>query len=338
MSISQTELAKKLGVSRSAVSHVLNGREHMVGSETRERIVQAIKENGYHRNALVRAMKTSRSNIIGIIVPETSISFFNDVIRGVEIEAQRNGIRCFLCQTHHEICTMEQHVRALREYRVDGIVVGPSSSNIDDSVFRELQEHQVPFVLFDNPLVNLETAFVGTDNILAGRLATEHLLELGHRKIACIKGYMDSYPAQGRLAGYLEAMNAAGIPVNEGLLREGGFDFEQGVSAIDQLREDQVEFSAVVAPSDHVAFGAIHALSRHGLRVPEDVSVVGCGNLDLAEMFMPALTTMDQEAMEVGRKSLQLLLDQIMKKKVLTQTITIEPKLISRESTVPHSV
>ncbi|WPJ96756.1 LacI family DNA-binding transcriptional regulator [Coraliomargarita algicola] len=335
MSISQTKLAQQLGVSRSAVSHVLNGREHMVGEETRERILAAIRESGYHKNALVRALKANRTDIIGIIVPETSMSFFNSIIRGVEMEAQLNGLRCLLCQSYHEICTLEQHISALREYRVDGLVIGPSSSNIDDRIFRTLQEHRVPFVLFDNPLENLKTAFVGTENVVAGRMAAEHLLELGHRKIACIKGYMDSEPARGRLQGYLEAMDAAGIEVRPEWVLDGGFSFEDGVAAIDQLRSNQVDFSAVVAASDHVAFGAINALVRHGLRVPQDVSVVGCGNLDLAGMFMPSLTTVDQDPLDVGRQALRLLVGQIKKKKLSSKAITIQPKLVCRDSTAP---
>ena len=335
MSISQTSLARQLGVSRSAVSHVLNGRDHMVSPETRERILAAVEVAGYHRNALVRALKTNRTHMIGIIVPEAKLSFFTDIIMGAEREAQKSNMRCFLCQSHSDSTTLEQHVGVLREYRVDGIVIVPSSASIDGSVFRTLQEHKVPFVLIDNPVDGVNAAFVGTENTRAGVLATEHLLGLGHRRIACVQGYEDSWPTRYRYEGYVNALSKADVPLDPRLVIKGGFSFEAGQIAVERLIQSGVDFTAIVVAADAVAIGAIHALVRHGLRVPQDVSVVGCGNVDMAEMFSPALTTVDQKPEEVGREAMQLLLRQINDRKLSSRVVTIEPNLVVRARTSP---
>lgn len=335
MSISQTSLARQLGVSRSAVSHVLNGRDHMVSTETKERILAAVEVAGYHKNALVRALRTNRTNMAGIIVPEAKLSFFTDIIVGAEREAQKSNMRCFLCQSHSDSTTLEQHVSDLREYRVDGVLIVPSSSTVDTAVFKSLQEHQVPFVLIDNPVEDVKAAFVGTENTKAGRLATEHLLALGHRRIACVQGYESSWPTRYRYEGYVGAMADAGIPLDPALVLKGGFSFEAGQIAVEKLIQSGAKFSAIVTAADAVAIGAIHALARHGLRVPQDVSVVGCGNVDMAEMFIPSLTTVDQKPEEVGRRAMQLLLQQINNRELSSQMITIKPSLVVRGSTCP---
>lgn len=337
MSISQTSLARQLGVSRSAVSHVLNGREHMVGAETRGRILAAIEQSGYHKNALVRALRTHRTHTAGVIVPETSLSFFTEIIRGVEREAQAGGMRCFLCQSHSETAALEDHVAVLREYRVDGVIIAPSSSAVDARVFHQLQEHRVPFVLIDNPVTDVEAAFVGTDNVLAGRLATEHLLSLGHRRIVHVRGYETSWAALYRYEGYKRALVRARVPSDPALVIPGGFRFEDGEAAVERLLRDKTPFTAIVVAADAVAIGAIHALARHGLRVPHDVSIVGCGNIDMAAMFMPALTTVDQKPLEVGREAMKLLVRQIERKQLSSTTVTIKPALVPRASTAPVS-
>jgi DNA-binding LacI/PurR family transcriptional regulator len=307
----------------------------MVSSETRERILAAVEVAGYHRNALVRALKANRTHMAGIIVPEVKLSFFTDIIMGAETEAQKSNIRCFLCQSQSDSTTLEQQVSALREYRVDGMLIVPSNASIDGGIFHTLQDHKVPFVLIDNPVNGVKAAFVGTENTRAGELATEHLLALGHRRIACVQGYEGSWPTQYRYEGYAKTLARAGIPLDPALVVKGGFSFESGQIAVENLLHARVSFTAIVVAADAVAIGAIHALARHGLRVPQDVSVVGCGNMDMAEMFMPALTTIDQSPKDVGRQAMQLLLRQVSDRKLSNKAITIEPTLVVRASTCP---
>jgi DNA-binding LacI/PurR family transcriptional regulator len=307
----------------------------MVSQETKERILAAVEVAGYHKNALVRALRTNRTHMAGIIVPEASLSFFTDIIMGAEREAQKSNMRCFLCQSHSDSTTLEQHVSDLREYRVDGVLIVPSSSSIDTAIFLSLQEHGVPFVLIDNPVNGVKAAFVGTENTTAGRLATQHLLALGHRRIACVQGYEGSWPTRYRYEGYVKALADAGVPLDPDLVLKGGFSFEAGQIAVEKLIQAKTPFTAIVTAADAAAIGAIHVLTRHGLRVPQDVSVVGCGNVDMAEMFIPALTTVDQKPEEVGRRAMQLLLQQVNSRELSSQMITIQPSLVVRGSTCP---
>jgi DNA-binding LacI/PurR family transcriptional regulator len=160
-------------------------------------------------------------------------------------------------------------------------------------------------------------------------------LGLGHRRIACVQGYEGSWPTRYRYEGYINALTRAGVPLDPSLVVKGGFDFADGQIAVENLIHSGVDFTAIVVAADAVAIGAIHALARHGLRVPQDVSVVGCGNVDMAEMFMPALTTVDQNPQDVGRQAMQLLVRQISDQKLSNKVITIDPKLVARASTCP---
>ncbi|MEI8309449.1 MAG: LacI family DNA-binding transcriptional regulator [Verrucomicrobiota bacterium] len=333
MSVSQTVISQQVGVSRSAVSHVLNGRGNMVSADTRKRIHQALEANGYHRNALVRALKENRTHVIGIIVPEVGHSFFAEIIEAAENQASANGLQCFLCQSHSRIEVLEKELTALREYRVDGVLIFPSSSSAFPQVYRDLEKQKYPFVIVDVPIGGLKTAYVGNDNVCAGRLAAEHLLGLGHRRIVFISGYHESLAAHDRLAGFQQALKTARVPVDPSLVVGDGFTFEQGRSAVAQLLKCKAKFSAIVAPSDFAALGVMQELAGSGLRVPEDVSVIGCGNRNFSSMVRPSLTTINQNPQKLGREAINALVKQIEGKSTRALRLTVAPELIARKST-----
>ena len=337
MSISQADIARQVGVSRTAVSHVLNGRPHMVGPEVRERILSIVETVGYHRNALVRALKSNRTHVVGIIVPRDVLSFFSEIVQAAESSAMACGLQCFLCQSRSSPEALERHVAALREYRVDGILAVPTSSTNHLEIYRLMQKQHFPFVLVDSPVLGLKVPFVGNENVVAGRLAVEHLVSLGHRRIACISGYHEAWPAMQRLKGYRQAMIEAGLTPEDDLICGGSFDFEAGRNAIASLLDRKIDFTAVVAHADEAALGAIRTLVKRGLRVPEDISVVGCGNLDISGMTTPALTTVDQEPRELGRVAMELLVDIINGKAKSSREIIVQPSLVVRESTAKLS-
>ena len=333
MSISQAEISRQVGVSRTAISHVLNGRGHMVSAETRERILKAVEANGYHRNALVRALRSNRTQMVGIVVPDAGISFFGKIIRAAERQASVNDLQCFLCQNHSLPEEMERQLAALQEYRVDGILIAPSSSNAKPDVYHALIQHKIPFVLVDVPITDVKAPFIGNDNVLTGRLAAEHLLSLGHRRIAVVRGFHENPGSQERFMGHCMALEKAGVKVDQELIVGDGFDFEAGCNAVSTLLERKVGFTALVAPSDIVALGAIRMLSKKGLRVPDDVSVIGCGNLDISSMISTSLTTIDQNSEELGHRAMDLLILQIEGKGKVNPRVIIKPKLVVREST-----
>jgi len=333
MSVSQVAIGQQAGVSRSAVSHVLNGRGNMVSADTRKRIQEALDANGYHRNALVRALKENRTHVIGIIVPEVGHSFFAEAIEAAENQASASGLQCFLCQTRGRLEVLERELTALREYRVDGVLIFPSSSSAFPQVYRDLEMQNYPFVIVDVPIDGLKTAYVGNDNASAGRLAAEHLLELGHRRIAFLRGFHESRTAQERLAGFQQALKKANVPLDPSLVVGDGFTFEQGRSAVAQLLKGKAKFSAIVAPSDFSALGVMQELADSGLRVPGDVSVIGCGNLSFSSMVTPSLTTINQNPHKLGREAINALVKQIEGKSTRALRLTVAPELIARKST-----
>lgn len=329
MSISQMEIARLVGVSRTAVSHVLNGRTHMVGPEVRSRILEAVEVSGYHRNALVKALKTNRTHVIGIIVPELRVSFFSEVVRAAEREARSHGLQCFLCQSHSLPEDLEKDISALREYRVDGLLIAPASPYANQAIYETLVQQKFPLVLLDTMVEGVQSAYVGNHNVAIGRISTRHLLELGHRRIACFRGYPGTC-AEQRYDGYCHELKKVGIPVDPDLVVGENFTFESGVEGVLTLLKKRTKFTALVAAADYVALGAIQELTRKGFRVPEDISVVGCANLDVSEMVTPPLTTVDQKPQEIGERAVQLLIRQIEEGCTTLGQIRVSPKLVVR--------
>ena len=332
VSISQTAIAQKVGVSRSAVSHVLNGRSHMVGPELRERIMEAVEASGYHRNALVKALRSNRTHVIGIIMPELKVSYFSDIIGTIEAEARELGLQCFICQSHSSPEVLEREVIALREYRVDGLIIAPANSTEPKAVYEMLEQQKYPFVLLDVNLKGLDCSAVGNRNGPIGRLATEHLIELGHQRIAYFKGYPGP-SSDLRYQGYIKALEKAGIEPDPNLVVGGKYLFEAGIQGVCDLMDKGSPFTAVVAASDAVAMGAIQELQRRGKCVPEDVSVVGCGNLDLSRMSTPPLTTVDQRPEAIAKQAVKLLHERILNREAPHKYLKVDPKLIVRQST-----
>lgn len=309
----------------------------MVSAETCSRILKALDDNGYHKNALVRALRANRTHVVGIVVPNAGFHFYSEIVRAAEKEAGDHGLQCFLCQNHCESGQIEKEINALREYRVDGIMIVSASSMASPLAYRSLKQHKVPFVVVDVPTESVKTHFVGSDNFEAGRVATEHLLKLGHRRIAFLKGYHENPGAQERLKGYMNALLESGIRVEDDLMTGDGFEFESGQRAISTLLDRHISFSALIASSDFAALGAVQELGRRGLRVPDDISLIGCGNLDFSAMVTPTLTTIDQHPLQLGRQAMHLLVDQIEGRAKASQKILVKPELVFRESTASPS-
>ena len=309
----------------------------MVSAETCSRILKALDDNGYHKNALVRALRANRTHVVGIVVPNAGFHFYSEIVRAAEKEAGDHGFQCFLCQNHYESGQIEKEINALREYRVDGIMIVTASSMASPLAYRSLKQHKVPFVVVDVPTESVKTHFVGSDNFEAGRVATEHLLKLGHRRIAFLKGYHENPGAQERLKGYMNALLEFGISVQDDLMTGDGFEFESGQRAISTLLDRHISFSALIASSDFAALGAVQELGRRGLRVPDDISLIGCGNLDFSAMVTPTLTTIDQHPLQLGCQAMHLLVDQIEGRAKASQKILVKPDLVFRESTASPS-
>ena len=334
--ISIQQVANEVGVSRSAVSHVLNGREHLIGVETRGRIHEALRRHDYQPNALVQALKTKRTHVVGVVVPGISTSFYPQVVDAMEVQIQSRGYQLLICQAHSRADTLKQQIDLLRQRRVDGLILTPSAGE-EMSIVRQIAETGMRMVLLDAQLEDSHIPFVDVDDQAMGQLAAEHLIQQGRRRLVSITGKMQRYKssAADRHQGFIETArkhtDVISIEVDDNEYR-----FEAGQEAVHRLIQTNQPFDGLFAMVDTAAWGAIEALRDHGRKVPDDVAVVGCGDLLVGRCCYPKLTTISQQADEMGRRAADMLLDQLEPNSDLRnkqKQVWLEPKLIQRQST-----
>ena len=333
MKVTSKSLAAQLGLAQATVSMALANHPN-IALKTRQRVKEAATRLNYSPNRVARAMRTNRTHLLGILVPSVRISFFPDIVEAMEIEADRHDYRCLLCQFRSTEEAFVKQINLLEEHCVDGLVVFPVNSFAGREILTRLESRNLPVVFCDGLVEGIQAPSVHTDNVAAGRLATEHLIKLGHRRIVYLKGYWDSFNARERFEGYCAALAAHQIPLIESLTdTAGAWELAAGRSGIETLLDRGEAFTGVVAASDMQAVGALQALRERGRRVPEEVSVVGCANLDFAEFVTPSLTTVDQKPAELGRRALAVLMERIKGKPAVRLTELIKPELVHREST-----
>ena len=327
------DVASRAGVSRTTVSFVLNERDASIPEATRQRVLDAARELGYHPDHFARGLAGGRTQTLALVLRQTagqvaSDALLADTLRGLAAAARVDNYRILVEPLTPGEATYGQLIRS---GHADGAVV--SGPMFDDPELADLVADGFPIVI-QGDVPGLATPSVDIDNVASARLAVNHLIELGHRRIGCITNAPLSYTAAaGRLAGYREAMAAAGLPVDPGLVVEGAFDAASGHRAMSTMLK-QSRPDAVFVASDVVALGAIVALREAGLRVPEDVSVVGFDDIPLAGYFDPPLTSVRIPAHDQGLTAGRALLDRIAGREVPPRTL-LPTELIVRASTGP---
>ena len=307
------DVARKVGVSRSTVSRVVND-DRRVSKETRRRVREVIRESGYQPHASARSLASRRTRIIGLLIPRAVGAIFGDPYFPRMIEGAVGACNdadynlMMLMDTAGEPEDEKRaYSRIIRGRHLDGVVI--SSSVVDDPVVAWLQEDRFPFVLVGRHPGRRETSYVDVDNQGAAHRAVTHLLEHGHGRIAVIGGPTNMIPAIDRYGGYVSAMLAAGLVPDPGLTRHTDFTSAGGCQAMKSLLPQRPQ--AVFAASDFLAFGAMRALREAGLRVPEDVAVMGFDGLEEGATSQPPLSTVHQDFREMGREAVHTLLQRI---------------------------
>ena len=335
MAVRMKDIADRLGVSLVTVSKVLRN-EHDVGEATRRRVLRLAKQLNYQPNMLARGLASGRSFTVGLIVPDLLHSFFAELAKGVSAGLRRESYQLILASAEEDPELERMETENLLARGVDALLVASCQSSA--SGFRSLVKSKVPFVLLDRHLEKLNTCFVGTDDIAAGRMATEHLIQLGRRNIAHIGGELSS-TSVGRLQGYKDAMRARQISFRQELvavrsrLEEAGVEI--GLSAMAELLRLKRRPDAVFCYNDLTAVGAIRCLLANHLRIPEDVAVIGCGNIILSSYLEVPLSSIDQSPQMQGEKAAKLALSLIGgNTKTSYDDLLMKPKLVPRQSTL----
>ena len=311
MTIRMKDIARDLGLSVVTVSKVL--RDHPdIGEETRKRVLQRVKELDYEPNILARSLVTGRSYLIGLIVPGLIHPFFAEIAKALSKTIVDKGYSLIVSSSEEDPALEAREIRHLLARRLDALVI--ASSGRDTQLFRRMRSQSQPFVLIDRIFDDLEADFVGIDDVAAGRIATTHLIEMGRRHIAHISGRENSTGVR-RKEGYLEALRAHKLPVREDYILSRDFvdtdSQRQGSEAMRQLLERSPRPDAVFCHNDPIAIGAMNVILDAGLRIPEDIALVGCGNLHYSEWLRVPLTSIDQRSHLIGQRAGEILLAMI---------------------------
>jgi len=332
------EVAEHAGVSRSTVSRVINNHPN-VSAVTRARVKAAIEKCGYRPHAVARSLATNRTNILGMVIPESVTKLFTDpyfplMLRGATEACNRNGYQLILSLFTASVDSSIMRDRVVRSGYMDGVIA--ANASLDDGLIPSLLVDGIPFIHIGrhpDDRVN----YVDVDNVGGARMAIEHLIRLGHKRIGTITGPLDMTPGQDRLDGFRNVMNAHRLPVTEGLVAEGDFTEAGGRAAMVRLLREAP--TAVFAASDSMAIGAIKAIRAADLRVPEDISVIGFDDVPSAVTIEPELTTVRQPIERAGHLAVEILVNLIEGKaqeEKSTQRIVLPTELVVRKSCGSH--
>jgi len=331
-STTMKRIAGELGVSITTVSKVLNNRAD-ISEATRSRVLAKVEELGYKRNAVARSLSLRRSHTLGIVIPDLMHSFFVEIIAGIEPVASSRGYGLLLCSSSENPEKEQSELEMLRSRQVDGIVLASAHGSGITGLLQQLTKQGTTLVMIDrddHPSVKCHRVL--TDDERVGHLATDHLLDLGRRAIAHIGGPAIAH-AKRREKGWRDALRARGIkPADEWIVR-GGFMESEGYQAMKRLLEVRPKVDAVFAANDPSAIGAMKAIWEAGLRVPDDIAVVGVGDIALGDLLRVPLTTVGWSRTDQGRHAAELMLNSLDEDNdAEPQRIIIPPRLIARAS------
>jgi len=334
MTIRMKDIARDLGLSQATVSKVL--RDHPdIGEATRQRVLERVKELDYQPNSLARSLVTGRSYLIGLVAPSLLHPFFAEVALALSGAIRNKGYFLIVSSSEEDPELEREEISRLLGRRLDALVIASAGSNVEQ--FERMDGKAQPYVLIDRDLTGLTANFVGINDEKAGWLATEHLIDMGCRRVAHIRG-QDNSTGIGRFEGYRQALRHRGIPFSEDyVVRRSFVDTEttrQGAEAMRILLERDPRPDGVFCFNDPLAIGAMSTILEAGLRVPEDIALIGCGNLPNNDCLRVPLSSIDQHSQMIGQRAAELVLNLIESKQTpRARTIILEPTLVARSST-----
>lgn len=326
------EIALLASVSTTTVSHVINNTR-FVSEEKRARVLTAMRHLDYRPNRMASGLRTKRSYAIGVVLPDITNPYFAEIARGIEDACFEHNYSAIICNSDDSAKTQAHYLSMLAEKQMDGIIlvnVGDHGRSASEQIMREL-----PLVMLDRELPGLVSDSIQIDNKLGGRMAAEYLFSLGHRCLVCIGGAPEVYPSWDRVDGFVEYMREASHPLPPNLVFKGDFQAGSGFTLARKAMAGKKKPTAIFAANDLMAYGAIRALTEMGLRIPEDVSVVGFDDISLSSLFNPPLTTIRQPRLEMGRTAVKLLLERIGSPELESRRVMLPLKLVERQTSGP---
>lgn len=332
------EIARLANVSLGTVSNVLSGLP-TVKEPLRQRVMAAVESLGYQPNQLARGLRRDKTNIIGMIISDVSNPFFPAVVKGAEDTAFTNGYRLFLCNSDNNFVKEETYLRELQTYLPSGLIIMTSDINGAPRLAEAYRDAGTAVVYVDRLPYTWTGDTVTSMNEEGSYEAVKHLIDQGHTHIAMISGPSQLTNSGERVAGYKRAMREAKYTIPKGFLEEGNFDKASGYACANSLLQLTPRPTAIFAANDLLAFGALTAIRALGLRCPEDVSVIGFDDLDLAEVVTPTLSSVEQSGYKLGALAAQIIADRVRgdngprKQHVLPTTLKLRESVAAGPST-----
>ena len=323
------DVAQKSNVSIATVSRILNNLDGY-SEETRKKVIEVMKEIGYQRNAIARNLKVKETRTIGVLRPRVNTTYYVEILNGIEDFAQRNNYSVIICNVGNEWERTSQYLGVLSERQVDGIIV--CSLPPKDELCKKIIESQIPTVFVSTLSYNCSVPYVKVDDYQASYSATCYLIENGHKEIAMLGGSKDDLiSGLPRINGFIQALKDNNLPVRENLIKEKGFSFKEGVEGMEELLKENEKFTAIFACCDDSAVGALAVAHKRGIKIPDDISIIGYDNTNVAEMAYPPLTTVGQPLYEMGKRSVEMLIKRIsLNEKV--ESIIMPFEIVERET------
>ncbi len=327
------DIAKELNISASTVSRALNDNP-MIREATREKIKKMAIEMGYRPNTMAANFRTRRTNTIGVIVPLINRHFFSSVISGIEEVAYNSGFAVTISQSNDTIRKEAKIAHTLFSNRVDGLIISIGMETTRYEHLKLFSERKIPLVFFDRIVDEIDAHKIAVDDYRGGYKATRHLIEQGAKKIAHVGGPLHLQIYKNRLDGYERAMKKAGLPIDPDLLIHNSLTRVDGTNAIKKLMNNPAKPDAIFCANDTTALSSIIYLRETGIKVPNDILIVGFSNEPFSEVVTPSISTIRQPGFKIGKKAAELIIEQIKHKEVPShfQKIVMPTELIVRES------
>ena len=322
------DVARQANVSISTVSHVVN-RTRFVSDKVRQDVEAAIRALDYVPSAVARSLKSNTTKTLGMLIPNCSNPYFAEIVRSVEDHCFASGYTLILCNTDDEPHRQSVYLQVLAEKRVDGLII--ISTGEDSDLLQLLEGLTTPTVLLDREVSHSHCDLVETAHAQGAQMATEHLLQLGHRRIACIGGPADLSSSSQRIQGWRNALEKANLSAD--LLWHSDFSSQGGFAAMQAVLQSPQPPSAVFICNDLMGIGALSAAHEAGVRVPQDLSLVGFDDIELARFTSPPLTTIVQPKQQIGMLAVDMLLERIQGGRTDTKQVLLQPALTVRAST-----
>ena len=346
--ITINDVAKAAGVSNATVSRVLNNSDYPVSPEIRKRVLEAAKKLRYTPNLFGRNLKKGKSNDIGVIVPSLLNPFYAETVAGIELECRKRGYNPIFCSSGHKVEKEMEYVDLLQQKCVDGLIISSISSNVAD--MQQILDHNRNIVLFDQPAICGGCDSVTYNFNEAGKMAARYLLGKGHHEIAFLVPSFDRQSRVARFEGVKEVLEESGIGFqeknlflleeesqeiieNESILSDNRSGwFKDGIELAQAFLKSGCKATAIVAVNDIIALGLLHEFIRNGVRVPQDISVLGFDDINISVMSNPSLTTIAQPSVEMGRMAAHMLIERINGELQSNTNIVLRPSIVERES------